>query len=259
MARDTAFKSLGKELQREIFLFIILLYWTILYSQLHACVSYWGGVGWLTVQIPNDDLGGGIDQVDELWVGITRRNADGKALKLVLEGVVRQNEDGDTWCVIEWPEKEVVLVDTVKVNVTVDVSTDCQVRKKAVYVCDWVDQNFFNPCTQNQCVHAYPYLPPSLFQQELVKEGRGLIFGTIKYYSESAHCMYNDYVTCMLTISCSRKDIEVQVDCSLYASRMTGADSNSALLINIVDAVVNGHFNFCKVCVCVCVRVNLCI
>ena len=73
--------------------------------------------------------------------------------------------------------------------------------------------------------------------------------------------MYNDNITCMLTISCSGKDIEVQVDCSLYASRMAGADSNGALLINIVDTVVDGHFNFCKVCVCVCVcvRVNLCI
>ena len=160
----------------------------------------------------------------------------------------------------ECVEKEVVLVDTVKVNVTVDASTDCQVRKKAVCVCLCMCViELINPCTQNQRVHTYPSLPPSLFQQEFVKEGRGLIFRTIQYYSESAHRMYyNDNITCMLTISCSRKDIEVQADCSLYASRMTGADSNSALLINIVDAVVDAHFNFCKVCVCVCVCVLIC-
>ena len=90
--------------------------------------------------------------MDELWVGNPRRNADGEALKLVLEGAVRQNEDGDTRCLKECAEKEVVLVDTVKVNVTVDASTDCRVRKRAVYVCVCVtelDQNFLNPCTQN--------------------------------------------------------------------------------------------------------------
>ena len=97
-------------------------------------MSYWGGVGWLTVQVPNDNLGGGIDQVDELRVGITWRNADGEALKLLLKGAVRQNEDGDAWCASECVEKEVGLVDTVKVNVTVGTSTNCRIRTRAVCV-----------------------------------------------------------------------------------------------------------------------------
>lgn len=65
---------------------------------LHCIIARSCHVGWgrgLTIHVSNEDLGRGIDQVDELWVGITDSEADSEALTLLLEGAVRQNEDGD--------------------------------------------------------------------------------------------------------------------------------------------------------------------
>lgn len=62
----------------------------------------------------------------------------------------------------------------------------------------------------------------------------------------------------MLTISCSGNDIRDQVYCSLYVSRMTGTDGDSALLVDIVNTVHDGHFNLCKVSKCACVSVCAC-
>ena len=96
--------------------------------------------------------------MDKLRVGIPQRNADSEVLKLLLKGAIRQNEDGDARRVTECVEKKVVLVDTVKVNVTVDASTNCRVRKRRVVcvcVCGVLNILFiiwpksFNPCTQN--------------------------------------------------------------------------------------------------------------
>ena len=68
--------------------------------------------GLLTISVSNQDLGGGIDQVDELWVGISRSHSNSETLKLILKSAVGQDEDPGAHHAIARGEIEVVKIDT---------------------------------------------------------------------------------------------------------------------------------------------------
>ena len=92
----------------------------------------------LTISIPNDDLGRGIDQVDKLWVGILWGDADREALKLVFKGAVGQDVDTGTRCASSCIEIEEFCIDSTTIDVTVDSTTDCRLGKErgcSVCVC----------------------------------------------------------------------------------------------------------------------------
>lgn len=89
----------------------------------------------LTVPVPDNDLGGGIDQVHKFRVGIQGEHADGEPLVLFFKSAVTEDEDMGARRANFSIEIEEPGVDTVEIDVTVDSATDCMVGKEKGAVC----------------------------------------------------------------------------------------------------------------------------
>ena len=73
--------------------------------------------------------------MDKLWVGIAGGQTGSETFKLLFKSAVRQDKECGACHVSACREIEVVNIDTVKINVTVNTTTDCRLEKISVHVC----------------------------------------------------------------------------------------------------------------------------